>query len=133
MEDVNIENQELVVAHLGHWPAFHDAEIVSMLFERAEPGYWPVITLRVEAVAGFDRIAGTPAKHFLVELQFAGVHDYELKGFNDQNVVFSLGFTRENELIICDVEPSYGVSGYIEAEQVTVKSMVLMDSAFPRP
>ena len=103
-----------------------------MFFERAEPGYWPVITLRIEAVAGFDKTAGTPAKHFLVELQFAGVHDYELNGFNHQNAIFSLGFARENALIICDIEPSYGVSGYIESERVLVRSVTLLDGAFPR-
>ena len=103
-----------------------------MLFARAEPGYWPVITLRIEAVGGFDRIAGTPARHFLIELEFAGVHDYQLNEFNHQNVVFSLDFTREGELIVCDLAPSYGVNGYIAAERVTVKSVALLDGELPR-
>ncbi|MDQ2792383.1 MAG: immunity 50 family protein [Bacteroidota bacterium] len=133
MADVGIENQELVIGHLGHWPAFHDAEVVSLLFERGEPGYWPIITLRLEAKAGYDKAAGTPAKHFLLELQFAEVHDHELNGFNDQNVIFSLDFTREDDLIVCDIEPSYGVSGHIVAERVTVKKMELLDSPQPRP
>ncbi len=133
MEGIGIENQELVVAHLGSWPSFHDAEVVSMLFERAEPGYWPVITLRIEAIGGFDRMTGTPARHFLIELMFAGVHDHELHGFNHQNVVFSLGFSQEAELIICDIEPCYGVSGHIAAERVTVKNMQLLDSPLTRP
>jgi hypothetical protein len=133
MESVGIENQELVIAQFGHWPAFHDAEIVSMLFERAEPGYWPVISLRIYATGGFDRATSTPAKHCLIELRFTGVQDHELAGFNHQNVVFSLDFTRENNLIICDIQPCYGVSGHIAAERVTVDSVVLVDGNPQRP
>ncbi|HEX8329169.1 MAG TPA: Imm50 family immunity protein [Hymenobacter sp.] len=133
MESVVIENEELVISQLGKWPAFHDAEIVSVLFERAEPGYWPVITLQVFTVSGFDKATSSPSKHCLIELQFIGVQDHELTGFNHQNVVFSLGFTRKDKLIICDVEPSYGVSGYIEAERVIVKSVTLLDGDLQRP
>ncbi|WP_210513662.1 Imm50 family immunity protein [Hymenobacter terricola] len=132
MEIAGIENQELVIAHFGQWPAFHDAEIVSILFERAEQGYWPVISLKIYTVGGFDRKTSTAAKHCLIELLFAGVQDHELAGFNHQNVVFSIDFTKVGNLIMCDIEPCYGVSGYIAAERVVVESVSLLDGN-PRP
>ena len=132
MEPIHIENQELVIAHFGQWPAFHDAEIVSILFERAEPGYWPIISLKIYAMGGFDRKTSAAVKHCLIELLFTGVQDHELTGFNHQNVVFSIGFSQEDNLIMCNLEPCYGVSGYIAAERVMVKSASLLDGN-PRP
>jgi hypothetical protein len=107
--------------------------MVSVLFERAEPGYWPVITPKVFTVGGFDKITSNPSKNCLIELQFLEVQDHELTEFNHQNVMFSLDFARKDNLIICDVEPSYGVSGYIEAERVIVKSVTLLDGELQRP
>ena len=131
MKPVSIENQELVVAQFGKWPAFHDAEIVSVLFERAEPGFWPVISLRIYARARPG--AAAPATHCLVELQFAGVREYQLEGFNHQNVVFSLTFEQEGELVSCAIEPSYGLYGYIAAERVMVKSVSILNGNPQQP
>ena len=35
---------------------------------------------------------------------------------------------QEDELIICDIEPYYGVYGYIAAEWVVVKNVALLQS-----
>lgn len=70
----------------------------------------------------------------MIELQFIGVQDHELAGFNHQNVVFSIDSAQEDDLISCVIEPCNGVSGYIEAERVIVKRvMALPDGGLQRP
>ncbi|WP_083326397.1 Imm50 family immunity protein [Hymenobacter coccineus] len=106
----NIINRELVIQHLGHWPSFHDAEIVSLRFTRGVPGYWPVIYLKIDVI-GIG----------LVELEFQEVRDYKLDGFNHQNVIFDISFNEENELINCEIDTSYGLGGSITAQSVAVR------------
>lgn len=34
-----IENAEALTSILGHWPGFHDAEVLSLTYERANGGF----------------------------------------------------------------------------------------------
>jgi len=127
---LGIENQELVTEYLGHWSSFHDAEILSLGFERGQVGYWPSISLKIYLLGSpKNSPAGVlqQIQHCLLELEFHGVQDNEIEGFNHQNVVFEIDFRRENDLITCDISPSYGVGGTITAQRLTVKSLLLLD------
>jgi len=127
---LGIENQELVTDYFGHWPSFHDAEILSLAFERGQAGYGPIISLKIHLLGP---LINSPAgvlqqtRHCLIELEFHGVQDNEIEGFNHQNVVFEMDFRRENDLITCDISPSYGVGGTITAQRLVVRSLLLMD------
>jgi len=127
---LGIENQELVTEYFGHWPSFHDAEILSLAFERGQAGYWPIISLKIQ-LAGPVKHSSVgvlqQTRHCLLELEFHGVQDNEIEGFNHQNVVFEINFRRENDLITCDISPSYGVGGTITAQRLVVKNLLLMD------
>jgi len=117
MDTFIITNQESVIRHFGSWPSFHDAEIISVVFERGMPGYWPLICLKIEIVGGC-----------LLELEFQDVHDYELAGFNCQNVIFDIRFTEENNLIFCGIDTSYGLDGSITAQRIAVKGFSPLDT-----
>ena len=114
MNIIEIENSSSVVQYFGHWPSFHDAEVVSMQFDRGEPGYWPIIHIRFQLTDECE-----------IVLLFQNVHEYELDGFNCQNVVSGLRFHKENELIICNLGPCSGLSGNVVAEKVSVQKLIL--------
>ncbi|AWM34362.1 Imm50 family immunity protein [Hymenobacter nivis] len=107
MPTPNVANKESLIQYLGHWPSFHDAEIVSLKFTRGVPEYWPVICLEIDIIGVC-----------LVELEFQEVRDYQLDGFNHQNVIFDIRFNEEDGLVNCEIDTSYGLNGSIIAQCV---------------
>lgn len=93
-----IEGHERVVAHLGSWPSFHDAEVLRLNLARTHPGdlkqRTPVLDLflygwvMTPEVAGkcVHKLHGEAIFHF----RFEGISDLELEGFNNQNVLTAM-------------------------------------------
>lgn len=92
------EGFEQVVAHLGMWPSFHDAEVLKLVLDRTHAatadGLSPVLDLHLRGWVmtsevteqGFYKLHGEAVFH----LRFEGVTDLQIEGFNDQNVLSSL-------------------------------------------
>ena len=93
-----IQGFELVVAHLGLWPSFHDAEVLKLAIDRTcvatAKELSPVLDLHLRgwvmtsevSEQGFYKLHGEAVFHF----QFEGVTQLQIEGFNNQNVVSAL-------------------------------------------
>jgi hypothetical protein len=96
-----ISGRELLIRHLGHWPTFHDFEVVSLTLDR------PVIVgvdtdLRATFFV-FDlyKAPDDPErKQGTAELLFGAVSDVRIDGFNHQNPIIGIS-----------IEPSPGFEG----------------------
>ena len=104
-----------VVAALGEWPSFHDAEIVSVkLVRHAES------TVTIDLVDG--RARGTQ-RGTLVTFGFGGIIDLDLHGedADSQNVISGLSVEDIAEGTKVSFWPCYGLSGHITAKGVNVR------------
>lgn len=137
-----IENAELVTQAFGRWPAFHDAEIVSVLMERRGI-QGPSLTAGIYT---FDASEETDAKgrfilknEVLVTLRFDGLVLERLQDFGHQNVLFEmqirdvsaepLSVTQYGREYLSgvrfriDLETSYGLRGCFGCKSITVVSV----------
>lgn len=89
-----IVGRELLIHHLGHWPSFHDFEVLSITLER------PLVTtishdLRATFLI-FD-LSKTPdspeRKQGTVEILFECIDNLQIEGFNHQNPIMGLLIT----------------------------------------
>ncbi|WP_426060390.1 Imm50 family immunity protein [Hymenobacter sp. B1770] len=127
MEADFIENGELVIQHFGYWPTFHDAEILSLCYERNYAEGCPTLVLKVYSFEMTNKRVGRYfklIKHCLVEFELRGIFDNEMDGFNHQNAVNGISFRQENDLISCDIDPTFGIGATIVARQLIVKSLL---------
>ena len=87
-----IRGHELLVSHLGYWPKFEDFEVISINLERAPLTPTSTSDLRV-TFSAFDinkRPTDPERKQALVEIQFEGILDLQIEGFNRQNPITGL-------------------------------------------
>ncbi|TIH09144.1 Imm50 family immunity protein [Pseudomonas leptonychotis] len=131
----HIEGFEKVLAVLGFWPSFHDAEIISFALSRALPLEVGVsvakLTVHVrqyaEVGAGTAEYELAIVKSVLVNFIFKGVSDLSLSEFNHQNVINSITFTDVKlngaPVISVDIESIWGLGGSLQCSSVTVDSV----------
>jgi hypothetical protein len=103
-----IDNYELVIARLGMWPSFHDAEVLQLALARSHLGtskaLVPTLDLHLRGwvmtpevtAQGIHKIHGDAIFHF----RFEGISDLQLEGFNHQNVLsaMNLGLSEHSSL-----------------------------------
>jgi hypothetical protein len=131
----HIEGFEKVLAVLGFWPSFHDAEIISFALSRALPLEVGVsvakLTVHVrqyaEVGAGTAEYELAIVKSVLVNFIFKGVSDLSLSEFNHQNVINSITFTDVKlngaPVISIDIESIWGLGGSLQCSSVAVDSV----------
>lgn len=106
----------------GRVPSFHDAEILSVTLDRESASgevrirTWEM-TPEVDAKGFF-----VLTKHVVVRFRASGISGLELTDFNHQNVIDGLILTRtESGSFRLELEPCYGLFGFIEAQTVTIE------------
>ena len=107
----------------GRVPSFHDAEIIDLHLKRCGSS-----TLRIHAWNMTDKVKKgyfVLEKHAVVEFSIDRITNLNLGDFNHQNVIDKLVLSRmesgENSAVFeLNLEPCYGLSGIIRAEQVSV-------------
>lgn len=83
-----IPGVEKVVEIFGHWPSFHDAEIMWLRLDRrdGEGGAGPVLEFAVHCFEMTDQVAPSGhyvlGKHTLVHFRFREVSDLRIEEFN---------------------------------------------------
>lgn len=118
----------------GRWPSFHDAEVVRLTLDRADPERGdfggPTLTLAVRVFTFGPDIA--PSGHYvlhhetLATLQFRGVAQLALDDFNQQNALLGLRIDdirgRQLEGLAWEVEltPAFGVGAQFQCAEVAV-------------
>jgi Immunity protein 50 len=124
---------EKVIAALGYWPKFHDAEIILFSAARALPfktgdtmGH---LNLNVrqyisvgEGTAQYEQIL---SKSVLIRFIFNEIRDIEISGFNHQNVIDSITFSRiqinDRANIVVEIESIFGLGGSLCCSAVAVE------------
>lgn len=133
-----IEDHGKVIAHFGLWPSFHDGEVHRVVLDRmnrsSSGSFIPtaevhlrgwVMTSDVNA-GGLYKVENDAVVHFL----FEDVFDFELEGFNQQNVLTSLnlslvtGSPESEQALHVELEHCYLFSGEFSARKAKVLKVV---------
>ena len=107
-------------AWFGYWPEFHDAEILSLHLNRTGSSSLLVHTWEMTKEVD-EKGYYVLAKHIVVEFVLEGVSGLNLTGFNQQNVIFGLGFEKTDSGFRLTLEDCYGLAGSIEIEKISVR------------
>jgi hypothetical protein len=105
----------------GRVPTFHDAEVLTLALDRkAETDNVSIYTFELTPdldEKGFFVLT----KHVAVCFQLSGITNLELTDFNHQNVIDGLLLSRtESGGFRLELKPCWGLSGFIEAQTVTI-------------
>ena len=134
---VEIHNKELLSSRFGgHWPSFHDAEIISMRLERAgeDTPYLEVDIHVFEMTKEIDAKGYYVLKnHTRVTFRFCEISLEHLKWFNHQNVLSDLIIQESNRTdkehpIEVVMPSSYGCEVKLECERIKIVSATSYES-----
>ena len=139
----HIVGSDKLVAALGYWPSFHDAEIVSVSAERVLPvapgsaSVTLVVHLRTyeprgEGTAQYEQVL---VKSILATFVCKQVSDLELSEFNHQNVIDSLSVRRDTSAkaadspLVLSIEPSWGLGGIVRCATIELSTVQALSNA----
>ncbi len=117
----------------GGWPSFHDAEVIELHYWRGrmKPSGWddsnvlPVLTVKIHVF-----IEHPASHHALTTLRFKDVEDFEMEGFNHQNVILELFITKEERgenlppWLAVGFQTSFGMSASFRCTHIEVVDAV---------
>ena len=116
----------------GHWPTFHDAEVVRVVLDRRGPG-GPTLEAEIhvfEMTSEVDPAGYYVLKnHTLVTLRFRGVELRALSSFNHQNVLYELSLTpidpaqHAGRSVAVELVSSFGMEASFECGDCEVVSV----------
>ena len=94
----SISGRELLIEHLGHWPTFHDFEVLSLALERAVVSA-AACDLRVTfLVFDLSKAPDDPdRRQASAEFLFEGIDALHIDGFNHQNPIIGLSIVPTDE------------------------------------
>lgn len=129
-----IEGYEKVIERFGLWPSFHDGEVHRITLDRTNRtpsgSYVPTLEIHLRGWTmgpevtekGFYKLHNDSVVHFL----FEDIFDFELEGFNQQNVLSSLNLSliqdpmSSNQALHVELEHCYLFSGKFCARKAKV-------------
>jgi hypothetical protein len=115
-----IEGAQELYDWFGHWPSFHDAEVVSLHLNRAGPSSLVVHTWQGTKEID-DRGYYISTRHVVVEFVLFEVSELDLNGFSNQNVLSHLEVEKTDAGFRLRLDQCYGLSGTIEAKTVSIR------------
>ena len=121
MDEFKVPGWAEVVEWFGAAPSFHDAEVESIDLRR---GLYPtIIRVHVWRTNGALDEDGhfSLDRHATVSFVLTGVVQQDLTGWNDQNVLFDLRLSKEEETYVLTLDASYGLSGEIAATGMRIE------------
>ena len=133
----HIVGSEKLVAALGYWPSFHDAEVISVTAQRVLPVavgggsvtlvvYVRKYETRGEGTSEYEQVL---VKSVLASFRCTQVVDLELSEFNHQNVIDSLSVHREpfagaeGSPLMLTIEPIWGLGGTVRCALVELSAV----------
>ena len=111
---IDVPGAAEIINWFGHWPTFHDAEVVSIELNRSGTSI-----LKVHTFVGH--------KHAIVSFLLDDICELQLSGFNHQNVIFRLDLNKQDEEYEIVLVGCYGVEGRI----VTKKIQITFEAGIP--
>jgi hypothetical protein len=136
-----IAGSEKVIELLGYWPTFHDAELISFQAERALPvktghsvGRFAIHVRQYETIgegtASYEQVL---CKSLLLRFVLNQASDFELSGFNHQNVINSINVSpmQGSEIagLLVEIESIWGFGGTIRCSSVAVEAVEVLQNA----
>ncbi|MGC5698583.1 hypothetical protein J4P02_00100 [Pseudomonas sp. NFXW11] len=127
-----IDGAGRVIGHIGFWPSFHDAEVISFSLSRPLHRAHSVTVAKLcihyreheivgAGTADFEYVC---CKSLLIELIFSDLQELSLEDFNRQNVLESIHFKRsQDSSIIAELVSIWGFGGVIRCTTVAVGEM----------
>jgi len=115
-----LQGYETVLAWFDAWPSFHDAEITQISLSTHGDSSLEVATWRTRAELDSGGFYARD-KEAVVVFHMSAISSVELSGFSPQNVIAGLIIVKQDRRIRLLLEPCYGVSGYIEAQEIRVE------------
>jgi len=124
-----LAGSDAVVEWFGEWPSFHDAEITEVVLSREGCSYLRLHAWKVSSETDGQGMY-TRAKEAIVSFVIREITAMELRDLNGQNVIAGLTvtFTHESGWRV-SLHGSYGLSGYIDADNVSVDIDQIRDPA----
>jgi hypothetical protein len=113
---------DAVVGWFGHWPSFHDAEILSVHINRGGQSAIRIhawrLTDRLDAAGRFVR-----EREAVIVFEFSGVESLHLVGedADGQNVMSGLDIERRAQSWRLRFGPCYGLSGELTVADIMVR------------
>ena len=131
MDDApSITGADALVAWFGSWPSFHDAEIHELHLDRQGMSWLKVHTWRMTDRVN-DKGYYVLEKHVIVTFSLKQVAALVLDGFSHQNVISELVIEQVPNGMVMTLEPCYGLSGMIEAKEISVEFIPIEPSWEP--
>lgn len=116
----SIPGAEALATWFGQWPSFHAAEIHELHLNRQGASRLTVhtwyMTDKVDAKGYY-----VLENHVMVTFGMKQIATLVLDGFSHQNVIFGLTIERVPDGLVMTLEPCYGLSGMIEAKEMSVE------------
>lgn len=133
-----VTNADALVSIFGYWPSFHDAEVLTILLDRAgDDG--PTLEARIHVHEMTDEVDARGfyvlIKHTLVTLRFTDVLLRDLRWFNSQNALASLGMEEvdpsqnEGRHFGVSFDASHGVEADLLCDRIAVTSVEPFEAA----
>jgi hypothetical protein len=109
-----------LLAWFGHWPSFHDSEVLSVELHRTGSSKIRVhafsMTSEIDA-KGFYKLT----KHCIVTFVFGEIIDTEIAHFKDGNILLDIEFSREEEAFVTTFSATYGLEGTVKARKLAIE------------
>ena len=132
-----VQGSGKLTAIFGHWPSFHDAEVMEFNLCRGDVGanaggrIFPVLTTKIhlwgEPTSELDDHGCFVSRHHtLTTLRFHDVDEIRVEGFNHQNVIFGLRILSEERdgglppFICVEFQPIFGISATFRCCRIEV-------------
>ena len=104
----------------GHWPNFHDAEIVSFHLNRRGSSTLVVHTWQMMKEVD-EKGYYVHTKDVVVEFILDGISELDLNGFSGQNVIFGLSIEKGECGFRITLDPCHGLTGTIDADKIVLR------------
>jgi hypothetical protein len=107
----------------GHWPTFHDAEVISLHLNGKNPSILKVHTWEITSEVdntGHYVLAKDVVVDFVIDISAAD-DSLELYGFSHQNVIFGLAIDKDDSTYKLDIDPCYDLGGIIKADNISIR------------
>jgi hypothetical protein len=130
-----VEGSQKIEQIFGEWPSFHDAEVLEITLDREAHGAvrGPTIRFTEHAFQMTDEVDSRGyhvlRNHVLVRFALHSAEVLRLEGFNLQNVLFGLHFSKPAEpaapdlAVQVDLDSSYGVGESFQCARAEVISV----------
>jgi uncharacterized protein (DUF433 family) len=118
--ELQLPGLEELIAWLGYFPSFHDAEVISISLDRTGASRIAVHTFQVTNETD-EKGHSVCRKHVVVTFVLERIRDLSLEGFNSQNVLNGISLARGPDYYELVLEEIHGVAGKFQADVMRIE------------